>query len=177
MIFWGETEKGEKILLGEPESVTLKRDADAPADLITASFPAYDIWESFLYLHAYENGNQVFSGIVDEQRTSIGKNSMTAMLVARSKMALLLDNEAMPQTLMNPSLRLISKLYIEPFGFAPVVGSSTSVKGAFTIFKGESCWSVLDRFCRLFHGSKAFCGNDGLIYAYEPEGESLKLKA
>ena len=47
----------------------------------------------------------VFRGIVDQQDTKISPQGNRLRLVARSLAALLLDNEALPQTYINPSLR------------------------------------------------------------------------
>ncbi len=175
MIFWGETGKKEKIFLGEPKEVLLKRDADAPADMLELIY-LEDKNENLEYIYAYENSEIVFAGIVDEQISSCNSNGMQTRIIARSLAALLLDNEAMPQTLLNPSLRVIAERYLKPLGFNCVIGERKSIMGAFRIPKGSSCWAVLEGYCRTFLGSTPYISPDGVVYAYTPSEEEVILK-
>ncbi len=178
MIFWGETAGGEKKYLGEPEEILLVHDIDAPADMLTLIYPSGKP-EELEYIYAYENGDIAFAGVVDEQIGEFTANGARTKIIARSLAALLLDNEAMPQTLWNPSLRTIAEKYLKPLGFNCVIGADGGkpLRGAFVIPKGSSVWSVLENYCRTFLGSTPYITPDGVIYSYTPEDGEIELSS
>ena len=103
MTFWGELPQGPEMLLGEPLSVELLYDRDAPADQLTAVFPAEEPWEALSVVRVFHEGKLLFGGIVDEQNAVLSESGLQVELVCRSWEALLLDNEAQPAVLRSPS--------------------------------------------------------------------------
>lgn len=175
MTFWGERNNGDGVLLGVPKEVALDSSDDAPADLLKAVFPASGQWEELAGVSVYEGGKLLFAGPVDEQNTAFTPEGTEVELICRSRAALLLDNEAMPQTLRCPSLRVIARLFLEPLGFSEPVGSMEAGMGELTVQKGESCWTVLERFCGDFLGVRPRVGRDGTLFCDGRRPEPAEL--
>lgn len=113
--------------LGIPFSVELKKDEDAPADSLSVSFPYAGEVPQLPQLHMYRNGSLVFDGIVDEQAMSFGTNGRTLTLECRSRSALLLDNEALPQQYQHPSLPLLFERARPPLWIGPGFGAANHI--------------------------------------------------
>lgn len=137
------------IKLPAPIRIRLDRDADAPADAFEGVFPSTGQFKPIISLKIFDSeGNIYFDGIVDEQENSLTNRLLT--LSARSRAALLLDNEALPQNYMNPSLATVFNRHIRPYGFTRYLGNGESYPGTLAITKGMSEWAAAAQFCSLF---------------------------
>ena len=153
MTFWGELTDGTEMLLGEPTEAQLCYDSDAPADQLTAVFPAEKLWEDLAVVRVFHEGEVVFGGIVDEQNTRLSGDGFSVELVCRSWEALLLDNEAKPAVLRTPSLASLWEKYFKPLGFLDIQGDMEPKAAELTVEKGVSCWELLESFCRVYLGT------------------------
>ncbi len=176
MIFWGTAVSGNRLLLGEAAETVLSYDRDAPADLLRVKFPADRLWEELREIDLSERGETVFRGIVDEQNTTLSSGGLTVELVCRSLEALLLDNEAPPVNIASPSLPLLETKLLLPLGLALGEGDREVKRGELTVEKGESVWTVLERFCGDFLGTAPFVDQNGLVQCAGTSGKSLELK-
>lgn len=176
MIFWGVGLSGSELLLGEPKEAVLTYDRDAPADLLRVKFPADRMWEELAEVVLYEDGRQTFRGIVDEQNTILSSQGLTVELVCRSREALLLDNEAMPGTVASPSLPVLETRLLTPLGLTLGGGDREKKRGELAVTKGESCWSVLERFCGAFLGTVPYVDLEGRVQCEGAPGKRLELK-
>ncbi len=151
------------IVLKDPVRLTVIRDIDAPAGGLEAEFYIKDTIPELKYISVIRNSENVFSGNIDEQ--SIVKTSEGCRLIirARSIEALLLDNEAMPQTYHLPSFGIIFERHFRPLGFKGFKGSDKSFNGELVISKGMSQWAVLFAFCDQFIGCRPFIDPEGII--------------
>lgn len=137
------------VKLPGPIKIRIDRDADAPADGLKGVFPLPERCGMLTELTVkQDNGAVVFSGIVDEQEQNITERTLT--LAARSRAALLLDNEAMPQNYVNPSLATIFSRHIQPYGFLSYTGDGSTFSGTLSVTKGMSEWSAAASFCSRF---------------------------
>lgn len=176
MTFWGTTIFGDRLLLGEPAEAALSYDRDAPADLLRVKFPADRMWEELREVEMYEKGEPAFRGVVDEQNTELSSAGLTIELVCRSREALLLDNEALPENILSPSLSLLETRLLTPLGLALGAGDTERKQGELVISKGESVWTVLERFCQEFLETEPYVDLDGLVQCGGLPGKSLELK-
>jgi hypothetical protein len=150
MTYVGITPAGGSILLPQPVSMRLNQAEDAPADGFSGVFPLQKSSGALTGLHIYDsNQNLCFDGIVDEQKESSGSEIQLA-LAARSRAALLLDNEAVPQTYCMPSLSTIFTRHVKPYGFSGLIGNTRTFSGELTVTKGMSEWEVAQAFCTGF---------------------------
>lgn len=153
MKYIGVTPKGE-FSLPPPVSAKLAMGEDAPADGFTGVFPLLECTGCICAIRIYDqNGTLRFDGITDEQKENCGAGR-TLTLTARSRAALLLDNEAIPQIYCMPSLKTIFTRHVKPYGFSGFRGESRSFAGELTVTKGMSEWQVAERFCTRFLGQK-----------------------
>lgn len=70
-------------------------------------------------------------------------------LVARTKAALLLDNQARPQLYNRVSLNDIFERHVKPYGFAKINSPQNKTASNFLVKRGMSEWDVLSRFCKI----------------------------
>ncbi len=70
-----------------------------------------------------EEGEVVFFGPVDELQRRFSSEGCMLEIVARSMAALLLENEAIPQTYAYPSLPLLFERHGKPYGFTEWEGN------------------------------------------------------
>lgn len=155
---------GTAVPLGEPLEAALSIEEDAPADAFSGVFPfpwkeAFEASEAFeefgrekrtvpVFLEICREGRgEVFFGPIDELRHRVSSEGCALELAARSRAALLLDNEAVPQTYLYPSLPLLFKRHGEPYGFSEWEGETGGFSEPFTVTKGMSEWEVLALFC------------------------------
>ena len=164
MTFWGELPQGPEMLLGEPLSVELLYDRDAPADQLTAVFPAEEPWEALSVVRVFHEGKLLFGGIVDEQNATLSESGLQVELVCRSWEALLLDNEAQPAVLRSPSLEALWEKYLKPLGLAGYTGEKGAQTGEMTVEKGMSCWEVLEGFCQDYLGVSPWVDSSGVLH-------------
>lgn len=175
MTFWGISERGDKFLLGEPSAAVMSYDSAAPADMLKVNFPADRIWEPLCELELCQNGQTLFCGIVDEQNTTISSSGLTVELICRSREALLLDNEAEPCSIRSPSLAALEKKLLQPLGLVLGSGDKTSKPGELIVAKGESVWSVLQRFCSEYMGTVPYVDTDGTVQCGGQSGTEVEL--
>ena len=169
MTFLGIALTGETIDLGEPEELSLSYDRDAPADLLRVKFPARSLWPELREVRLLENGESFFRGIVDEQNTALSSAGLRTELICRSPEALLLDNEAQPETITNPSLTMLEDKLLIPVGLTLGAGDAERKRGELTVGKGDSCWTVLNAFCRSFLGTTPYVDETGVVRCDTPE--------
>ena len=175
MTYWATLENGGQMLLGEPKEAVLSYDAAAPADQLKAVFPADRIWEELAEVLAYEGGQGVFRGVVDEQNTRLTSDGLFVEIVCRSREALLLDNEAEPRPIRGASLETLGSRMLEPLGFSKVVGGREALRGELAVEKGSSMWQVLAGFCRECFGTEPYVDFEGVLHCEGREPKKLSL--
>lgn len=149
----GITPDGGLLCLPAPMRLRLRSEEDAPADSMEARFPVWEGVGTLCGIQCFDRrGQLLFDGIVDEQAILESGTGAVAELSARSRAALLLDNEAEPQTYRMPSLKLLFERHATPYGFTGYVGRDEVFGGVYTVEKGMSEWQVLEGFCKTFLG-------------------------
>ena len=141
------TVSGKKVALLPPISVQINVHEDAPADDMTVIFPLIEQVPKIATIRVWNGEKPIFSGIIDEQIMGVTKNGAMLKLIARSRAALLLDNEAMPQEYHYPSLTQLYERHVEPYGFCGFIGNGGTFDTKMTITKGMSEWQVIEEFC------------------------------
>ncbi len=139
--------------LPEPCSFSLSLDEDSPAHSFSARF---FLQHPLPPLHVCEislDETQILSALLDEQSFSCSADGSFLTLSGRSRTALLLDNDAPPQTYVNPSLKQLFACHAAPFGFTEITGNSGRFRGQFVVRKGMSHWQALSDFCAYFLGT------------------------
>ena len=142
---------GGEIALPEPSAFRFDSSEEAPADRLTAVFPARRDCGPLPGLRVRDAaGALLFDGVVDVLRRVSSGSGGTAVMTARSRAGLLLDSEALPQSYDLPSLPTVYEKHIRPYGFAGYRGSGLVFEGTVVVEKGMSEWQVAERFCRKY---------------------------
>ena len=160
------TVSGQKVNLGAAYSIQINKSRETPADSLTAVFFSEKIHPEYKLIEAYTSENQLFfSGIVDEQKFEVAENGCFLTIKSRSKTAYLIDNEASPQIYKRPSLDIIFKRHIKPYGFTSIIGNKSTFNANIEVEKGMSEWDVLEEFCSSCLGTFPLVNADGSIDA------------
>lgn len=148
MIYIATTIENEKVDLKNPYSTEINKSYEAPADILKVIFASERKHLEYKYIDVYiTEGIKFFSGIVDEQKFEVTDKGCFLTIEARSITAYLIDNEASPQTYKRPSLDIIFKRHIEPYGFKAIYGNNSNFNTTIDVVKGMSEWDVLEQFC------------------------------
>lgn len=124
-------------------------DEDVPADLLIIEALTDKLIPESVALEVKIDGELFFTGIIDEQITCMRGAYFESKLVARSKTALLLDNQARPQLYNRVSLNDIFERHIKPYGFAKINSPQNKTANNFLVKRGMSEWDVLSKFCKI----------------------------
>lgn len=151
---------GGRYTLSKPLAVSLVRTLESPAQSLSVTFalaggslPGVAVGAGLL-----RGGERVFTGFCDQQTAREDKDGRTFTLQARSRGALLLDNEALPQTCYNVTTSEIFRSHLRPYGFTRLEVPREVEVGLFTIPKGRSEWEVFQSFCNRAYGRGAVIG-------------------
>lgn len=158
--------------ISNPYSVSINKEKDVPADDLTVVFPFYYNIDELKSVEVLSDDIVIFSGIIDEQIVELDSKGCFLKLSSRSYSALLLDNEALPQTYYNPSLQVVFDRHIKKYGFYELRGDKRVFAGKFIVTKGMSEWDVLEEFCKLYLNITPIVISDRIIDA---TGESCSL--
>lgn len=181
MIFIGVS-CGRKEILPNPIFIRINQEIAAMADMLTVSF-AY--CEDFPKLErifavakssadafdAVDKGEVLFSGIVDEQTLTADSGSATITVYARSLAALLIDNECMAASYIDPSLDIIVRNHLEPWGITCADDGSLWCKGELRAYKDSTHAGIAESFCKNFLGTVPRVDHKGVFYTnvYRPK--------
>lgn len=132
--------------------LVIEVDEGAPADSLYAEFP-YTACPESVGVRVFSDGVEVFCGVVDEEEHVSDNSGETLRISARSKAALLLDNEAAPCGYDHPSAALMYERYAKPFGITLSETDDAVYFGEQSVLKGASCYSVLKNFCTACYSS------------------------
>ena len=169
ILLYAVTVSGKKLMLGVPGRMTLKKDRGAAA-LLTARMRVAGRCERLISIEAFSGADRIFSGIVDEEIYTQTGDSVILEIAARDKSALLLDNEAMPQQMKNPTLSFFSRRFLEPYGFS-IISKNKKSAGEVKAKRGDSIYLLLERMLGDGYGTEPVIKADGSVYLlseYEP---------
>ncbi len=143
---------GKTFVFENAVSVVLDKDEAAAADALSLVLACDVCNRDFAFVRVEDNGTVLFWGIVDEQTETQTATAILVEIIARSRAAILLDNEAAPQIYHKPSRNEIFRRHIQPLGFEGYIGENTVLNGEISITKGMSVWHVVQMF-------QAYCGS------------------
>lgn len=175
MNFEARTALGAAVTLCAPLSLCINREEDVPADDMTAVFAYTESLPELSEITVTDGDEIVFHGIVDEQSLFCSGDETVIKISARSIAALLLDNEAQPQSYDRPGADDIFRRHILPFGITQYCCDKKERPARFEIYKGMSQWQALSLFCRSCLDSVPAVTPEGcvLMCGYEKEEEPL----
>ncbi len=156
---------GNSIEMGTPITAKININYLVPADDLAITFNYNRELPELKKIYAYNKDILMFEGFIDEQKVTCDNRGVLLDISARSRVSLLLDNEAFPQTYNKPSLSTIFSRHIEPYGFTKYYGDTTSFADQFIVSKGMSEWDVLKKFCNTYLETNPVFMRDGSLNA------------
>lgn len=156
---------GKNVEIYTPITAKININYLVPADDLVVTFNYDKELPELKKIYAYSEDVLMFEGFIDEQKVICDNRGVLLEISARSRVSLLLDNEAFPQTYNKPSLSTIFSRHIEPYGFTKYYGDTTSFADQFIVSKGMSEWDVLKKFCNTYLGVNPVFMRDGSLNA------------
>ncbi|MDP4119455.1 MAG: hypothetical protein Q8876_00140 [Bacillota bacterium] len=169
------TANGDTITLSTPSSLIIQKETDVPADMLTALFPTEIALPELQMLTVSDGDTTVFTGIVDEQDMASAISGSFVKVVARSLAALLLDNEALPQNYINPTIEVIFDRHIRDYGLAGFISDKPASEGTLSVTKGVTEWYVLNSFCKNFLNTTPRITENGMVDVSESAQKNAVL--
>lgn len=166
---------GTELPLRAVTEAVLDCSLEVPADSLRIT-AAYDgvVRAQAQALLVRDNGVLLFRGMLDRVVCTSSSSGTVTRLYARSAAGLLLDNEAEPLDYTNPSVALMERKHLQPFGIRAANTPRSVLRGHFHIDKGMSQWQVLERFCRVMYAARLRVSGDGTAYLNGlPRGETV----
>lgn len=142
------TRDGRMLPLDAPLELRFDANREVPCDALDVTLPLQLEGEVLRGLSASLEGIPFFEGIVDRQTVEKSGDGRFLRLSCRSGAALLVDNEVRPAVYFSLTSGQLLERYALPFG---VAGAELPYEGRLEVLqvgKGESCWQVIERFCR-----------------------------
>lgn len=149
-----KTAAGRTLRLPVPLQWELDYTAGTPCDSFSMTCPWEETGEDpgeWAEFFAQEDGETVFTGVVDECETAWDSRGARLELSGRGMAALLLDNEAPGQDYVTATLEDILRDHVYPFGIRVAEKGDLPAVSQFSVAVGSSEWSVLYEFAR-YHG-------------------------
>jgi len=109
--------------------------------------------EDWVGFSAEQDGERVFTGLVDECEVSISERGSVLELSGRGMAARLLDNEALGQDYLCATQADILRDHVTPYGITVAPGADLAPVPRFSIATGSSEWSVIYEFARYYGGT------------------------
>lgn len=114
-------------------------------------------------LWAEQDGERVFTGVVDEYTCIQDENGGRLEVSGRGMQALLLDNEALPAQYQLATAEDILRRHVTPYGIAAAPGYRLTAAAGFTVTSGQSEWNVVREFSRC----------SGVVPRFDRQGQLL----
>lgn len=108
--------------------------------------------EDWVTFQGWHEGEQVFTGVVDECEVSLSAAGRILEVSGRGMAARLLDNEALGQDYQSATQADIVRDHVAPYGISVAPGGSLPPVSHFSVATGSSEWSVVYEFARYYGG-------------------------
>ena len=156
MNFRVELGDGTRLELPEATRWRLSYGTGLPCD----SFEVRCLWEggpdermaSAALFYAEQDGERLFTGVVDEYAFVCGGQGVYLELSGRSMAARLLDNEAMPAQYQRLTCADLVERHVRPYGLETVGGKDLPTVSGFSVTAGVSEWSVVENYAQYYGG-------------------------
>lgn len=157
---------GASIALPQPIEFELVKSYDSPAHSFEVIVPWEREYPELYRVTLTAGSKRMFTGLIDEQVSTENDEGRRLKLIARSKGALLLDNEAKPQLYKNISMQTIFNNHVRPYGFDSIASESNPMFNEYLVSKGMSEWEVLYNFYQSSSRGNIMIDDDDVIHCW-----------
>ena len=169
------TDEGKKYKVENMVGFELTKDAEAACDGLRLKFIADEKPDEIISVTAFIDGEKVFFGYCDTQRTERTNNGFEVFVYARSSACILVDNEAQPAIYNSPSAKAIFIREAEKFGFKNGL-DELCCKYSYTVPKGSSCFGAINDFVRVLTSKSIAVSPENVIYLPASNGTASFTK-
>lgn len=141
-------------------------DANAACDGLRLTFLCGENMPQIYRVYVYDGEDCVFNGYADVQKVTMDASGCSCFLYARSSACLLVDNEAQPVSLVQPTSHQIFSCFAKEFGFENAL-PETAVDTLYLVQKGTSCFGVLHDFIQNACGSNVYVNAQNELCVYQ----------
>ena len=160
---------------------SVKRTDGEPCDSFSVRFACgkktLAVLEQATEFQAFEAGNVVFTGIVDDFELRLGKEGALAELTGRGMAGRLMDMQTPAAEYVRAHLEDILNAYVRPCGITKIDADEMPPVEQFVVQTGATCYQALAGFCR--HSAEIyprFLADGTLVLRKNAEGKSIRLK-
>ena len=114
--------------------------------------PEEDLLAEAVGFTADEEGQRVFTGLVDECERGWDEQGSFLTISGRGMAARLLDNEALGMDYQVATWQDILRDHVTPYGLEAAPGAKLTAVPGFSVAVGSSEWQVVYEFCRYYGG-------------------------
>ncbi|HJB80767.1 hypothetical protein [uncultured Flavonifractor sp.] len=114
--------------------------------------PEEDLLAEAVGFTADEEGQRVFTGLVDECERGWDEQGSFLTISGRGMAARLLDNEALGMDYQVATWQDILRDHVTPYGIEAAAGAKLIAVPGFSVAVGSSEWQVVYEFCRYYGG-------------------------
>ena len=166
---------GREVPLEHAAQLQVTASLSTPARSMSGSFVVARPPGKLGAVRVYGEGGLLFDGSVDRQQVALSQKGMLLEVEARSKGALLLDNEALPCALANVHLGAVFSRFIAPYGFVCYNPNPSRTLSIYTVRGGSSEWEALCGFTRRAWGITPYVDGDMVCVASPGSGSALTI--
>lgn len=156
-------DKGNIVCFEKPLSLTVDMSLTVPCDIATVVLP-YKEYTDGAEIKIYNETDLIFVGVIDEEISIFNTTGNYKKYVARSKMALLLDNQAYPTELNNITRTYLGNKYLKDFSIDFDKGEEVYT-GKITVDNGMTVYDIFAEYCdKVFSSSPRMTSKGKLIF-------------
>jgi len=160
-------ENGQAVSLPTLTGYTITHTDGDPCGCFEASFVADAQWQNALQsatiIKLFEDGKTMFTGVVDEVTFQLSSKGFTGQIFGRDLCGRLLDNQVRGAEFWSAQWEDIFIAYIKPFGIFKTATDNLPAVQRFSVDSGESCWRIVEGFCRHSAGVRPRFLPDGTL--------------
>lgn len=139
-------DNGCEISSESPLSLSIDMSLSVPCDSATVVLP-YKKLQNAAMIKIYDDKDLMFVGVVDEEINIFNSTGSYKKYVARSKMALLVDNQAYPNELTNITRTYLGNKYLQPFSIDYDKGEE-AYSGKIVVDDGMTIYQLIEEYCK-----------------------------
>jgi hypothetical protein len=155
------------------KSLRVEASLETPAVCLSAVFAPQsylgreEAWRAVSVRHGE---TLLFEGAPDIKKDILSAQGALTFLEARSAAAALLDNQARPGQMLNPTAATVFKHYVAPYGFSLLAPKKSPALPLYTVYAGMSEWDAFVGFVRRAHRVTPYVSGRAVVIQRQPAG-------
>ena len=171
-----ETTDGKTIIPSRIIEFCFTQTVNVACDSLWAYFTSDDHVGEIAKVKAYHNGELIFNGYCDCQKSTFNQNGYEIYFYSRSSASVLVDNEAEPFTYEKPSAKQLCLNIASKYGFELEL-DEVFCNTKYEVTRGSSCFGAIKQFVSFLTGNYLIVTPDNKIKMIALSKDVKKLSA